>query len=226
MTSWVPSPSSSILVIFVLTYAGIALGRIPGLKLNRAGIALLGAIGMMVVGRVTTKDVIAIVNWPTVFLLFGFLFISAQLMLSGFYDRAASVISSRMGHPAAFLLVLMTATAGLSAFLNHDIVCLAFTPIVTAALLKNKYNPVPFLVAMALASNIGAAGTLIGNPQDMLIGEMARLGFGEYLLWSLTPVIVSLGFAYGITWFMSRKRLTLNPSLLGQEPGDPVSESQ
>lgn len=209
MNTAVPSQSIAVLVVFILTYSGIAIGHIPGFKLNRTGIALLGAIGMMIFGRLGTQQVISLVNWPTVLLLFGFLVISAQLRLSGFYDRVAQVISNRMGHPAMFLLILMAATAGLSAFLNHDIVCLAFTPVVATALIKEKINPVPFLVALALASNIGAAATLIGNPQDMLIGETAHLGFGAYCLWSLPPVLASLLIAYGIVWFLSRGHLEM-----------------
>lgn len=210
MTPLAPSQSAAILAVFVITYIGVAIGRIPGLKLNRAGIALLGAIGMMVLGRVSTAKVVSFVNWPTVFLIFAFLLLSAQLRISGFYDRAAHKISTQMEHPAFFLLALMAATAGLSAFLNHDIVCLAFTPVVTTALMKNKLNPAPFLVAMVLASNIGAAATLVGNPQDMLIGETAHLGFGGYILWSLPPVLVSLGISYGIAWLVSRKRLRMD----------------
>lgn len=196
-----------ILVIFGLTYLGIAVGRIPGLKLNRAGIALLGAIAMMIFGGVTTADAVSYVNWPTVFLLFGFFVISAQLRLSGFYDRVAGAIAQRLVHPGGFLFVLMGVTGGLSAFLNHDIVCFVFTPIVGVALLRQRINPVPFLVALAIASNIGAAATLIGNPQNMMIGQMAHLDFGTYLLWSIVPVIFSMGAAGGIIWLMSRKNL-------------------
>jgi Na+/H+ antiporter NhaD/arsenite permease-like protein len=203
------SHSAAILLVFVVTYAGVAIGRIPGLKMNRAGIALLGTIGMMVLGQVTTAQVVSMVNWPTVLLLFGFFVISAQLRLSGFYDRAAHSISARLGHPAKFLFTLMAVTAGLSAFLNHDIVCVAFTPVVTTALLGKKLNPVPFLVGMALASNIGAGATLIGNPQDMLIGEYAHLNFGAYMLWSLVPVLAALGAAYGIVWWLSQERLKI-----------------
>ena len=77
----------------------------------------------------------------------------------------------------------------MSAFLNHDIVCYVFTPIVGAALLRKRINPVPFLIALAIASNIGAAATLIGNPQDMMIGQVAHLDFGHYMLWSSVPVV-------------------------------------
>ena len=197
----------AILVILMLTYVGIALGQVPGLKLNRTGIALLGAIGMMIFGGASTAEVVSYVNWPTIFLLFGFFVISAQLRLSGFYDLVAEGISARLAHPAQFLFILMVATAGLSAFLNHDIVCYVFTPIVGAALLRKRLNPIPFLVALAVASNVGAAATLIGNPQDMMIGQVAHLNFGDYILWSIAPVLFALGCTYGIIWMMSRHNL-------------------
>ena len=211
-------PAEIILLIFALTYAGIALGRVPGLKLNRPGIALLGAIGMMIFGGVTTADAISYVNWPTIFLLFGFFVISAQLRLSGFYDKVAGAIAERLGHPAKFLLVLMAATGGLSAFLNHDIVCFVFAPIVCVALLRKQINPVPFLIALAIASNIGAAATLIGNPQNMMIGQIAHLDFGRYLLWSVAPVVFAMGVAYGIIWLMSKKKLKASLPIQNELP--------
>src|ERR1039457_7358849 len=122
-------PAKIILAIFAVTYIGIAMGHIPGLKLNRSGIALLGVIGMMIFGRVTTADAVSYVNWPTICLLFDFFVISAQLRLSGFYDQVAVRIANQLERPARFLLILMLVTGGLSAFLNHDIVCYAFAPI-------------------------------------------------------------------------------------------------
>jgi Na+/H+ antiporter NhaD/arsenite permease-like protein len=204
------STESSIPVIFILTYAGIATGHIPGLKLNRVGIVLLGAIAMMIFGGLTTNQAASYINWPTILLLFGFFVISAQLRLSGFYDRVASGISARLDHPARFLMILMLATGGLSAFLNHDIVCFVFTPIVGVALIRKQLNPVPFLVALAIASNIGAAATLIGNPQDMMIGAVAHLSFGDYIVWSCVPVTFAMAAAYAIIWFMSRNNLASN----------------
>jgi Na+/H+ antiporter NhaD/arsenite permease-like protein len=201
-----------ILTIFAVTYLGIAMGRVPGLKLNRVGIALLGAIAMMIFGDVATADVISYVNWPTIFLLFGFFVISAQLRLSGFYDMVAGGISARLGHPARFLLILMVVTGVLSSFLNHDIVCYVFAPITGAALLRKQINPVPFLIALAIASNIGAAATLIGNPQNMMIGQVAQLDFGRYILWTCVPVAFAMAAAYGIIWQLSRKNLELAAS--------------
>jgi len=202
-----PHDKPVILAVFAITYFGIAMGHVPGLKLNRVGIALLGAIAMMIFGGIGTKDVVSYINWPTIFLLFGFFVLSAQLRLAGFYDKVAGGISARLEHPARFLLVLMLVTGGLSAFLNHDIVCYVFTPIVGTALLHKRLNPVPFLIALAIASNIGAAATLIGNPQDMMIGQVAHLSFGHYLIWSAVPVMLAMAAAYGIIWMLSRKKL-------------------
>jgi Na+/H+ antiporter NhaD/arsenite permease-like protein len=198
-----------ILAIFAVTYLGIALGRVPGLKLNRVGIALLGAIAMMIFGGWSTASAGSCINWPTILLLFGFFVISAQLRLSGFYDLVAGAVSARLGHPARFLLLLMAASAGLAAFLNNDIVCFVFAPIVGSALLRKQLNPVPFLIALAISSNLGAGFTLIGNPQNMMIGEIAELSFGKYLLWSIAPVAFALAAAYGLIWMLSRKNLQL-----------------
>jgi Na+/H+ antiporter NhaD/arsenite permease-like protein len=209
-----------ILVIWALTYLGIAMGRVPGLKLNRAGIALLGAIALMTFGGLTTADVVAFINWPTILLLFGFFVISAQLRLSGFYTWVAARVSSSLGHPARFLLVMMLAAGGLSAVLNNDVVCLVFTPIVATALVRRRINPVPYLVALAIASNLGAAATLIGNAQDMMIGQVAHVDFGGYLLWSAVPVLFAMGCAYGLIWLLSRK--TIGTPLKLQIESDPV----
>src|SRR5580658_708363 len=143
-------PIKIMLAIFVLTYVWIAIGYIPGLKLNRVGIALLGAIGMMIFGGVKTADAVSYVNWPTICLLFGFFVISAQLRLSGFYDKVAAELANVIGHPARFLLILMLVTGGLSAVLNHDIVCYVFAPITGYAVLRKQMNPAPFLIGLAI----------------------------------------------------------------------------
>lgn len=197
----------AILAIFALTYLGIAAGRVPGLKLDRTGIVLLGAIAVMVFGGMPTVAIISLVNWPTMLLLFGFFVLSAQLRLSGLFDALAGAITRQLGHPQRFLLLLMLSTAALSAVLNHDIVCLVFTPIVATALLRQQLNPVPFLIGLAIASNIGAAATLVGNPQGMLIAQVGSLDFGHYALWCLVPVLFALGSAYALIWRLSRHDL-------------------
>jgi Na+/H+ antiporter NhaD/arsenite permease-like protein len=201
------SATPAVLTIFALTYLGVALGRVPGLKLNRTGIALLGAIAIMIFSGLPSANVAGLINWPTILLLFGFFVISAQLRLSGFFDMVAAGISAELNNPARFLLTLMVATAGLSAVLNHDIVCFVFAPVVATALLRRRLNPVPFLIGLAIASNLGAAATLVGNPQNMMIAEVAGLSFGRYLLWCITPTVFALGCAYVIIWRMSCNNL-------------------
>ncbi len=225
MSSSTIIPSASIpvvLAIFALTYIGIAIGRVPGLKLDRTGIALLGAIAIMVFTGLPTSGIAGFINWPTILLLFGFFVISAQLRLSGFFDRIAGRVSTELESPARFLLLLMVVTAGLSAFLNHDIVCFVFAPVVGSATLRRQLNPIPFLVALAVASNIGAAATFVGNPQDMLIAQVAGLGFGPYVLWCLPPVLFALATSYAIIWWLSR----LNLASSGKEPEAPAFAPQ
>ncbi len=211
--------TTAIVVIFALTYCGIAIGHVPGLRLNRTGIALLGAIAVMIVSGLPTQAIVGFVDWPTILLLFGFFVLSAQLRLTGFFDKIAAGLAARLDNPARFLFALMLMVAGLSAFLNHDIVCFVFAPVVATALLRKGLNPVPFLVALAIASNIGAAATLVGNAQDMMIAQAARLSFGSYILWSITPVVLSFAAAYAIIWRLSRHNLATDA---GAPPEPPV----
>jgi Na+/H+ antiporter NhaD/arsenite permease-like protein len=208
-----PIPGSlatpAVLAIIALTYIGIAVGRVPGLKLNRTGIALLGAISIAIFSGLPTDRVVGFINWPTILLLFGFFVISAQLRLSGFFDWAAGRISASLDNPRGFMLSLMLASAGMSAFLNHDVVCFVFAPVAATALLRRRLNPVPFLVALALASNLGAAATIVGNSQDMLIAQTAGLGFGAYALWCVPPVLFALACGYALIWALSRGKLAL-----------------
>jgi Na+/H+ antiporter NhaD/arsenite permease-like protein len=201
------SHSRAIVSVFAITYLGVAAGHVPGLRVNRTGIALLGAIAIMVFSGIPTATLVGFVDWPTILLLFGFFVLSAQLRLAGFFERVAGGLAGRLDDPGRFLLTLMVVTACLSAFLNHDIVCVVFAPVVGTALLRKGITPVPFLCALAIASNIGAAATLVGNPQDMMIAQAAKLSFGPYLLWCIVPVTCALAAAYWIIRILSRRDL-------------------
>ena len=195
-------------LIFGVTYCGIAVGGVPGLTLDRTGIALLGAIAMVTAGVLPLNSALSAIDAPTLLLLFGLMLVSAQLRLSGFYARAAQTLGGLTAHPKNFLFLLMAVSGSLSAVLVNDIVCLAFTPILTVAVLKARLNPMPYLIGLACASNIGSAATLIGNPQNMLIGQMGKLHFGSFLLWCGAPTLAAMTVAYGILLFLYRGRLT------------------
>ena len=200
-----------IAAIFIVTYLALAIGKIPGLRLNRTGIALLGAIAVTIFSGDSVEQAVLSINWPTITLLFGFFVISAQLRLSGFYDRVAVGISGRMSEPVSFLAYLIVATAVLSAFLNNDVVCLVLTPVVGGALVRRRIDPIPYLVAIAAASNIGAAATLIGNAQNMMIGSVANLSFSRYMIWSSVPVAIGLAGVFGVAGLACRGKPPLIP---------------
>jgi Na+/H+ antiporter NhaD/arsenite permease-like protein len=194
-------------LIFCVAYCGIAVGGLPGLTIDRTGIALLGAIAMVGAGILPLQKALSSIDAPTLLLLFGLMLVSAQLRLSGFYTRAALALGGLTARPRGFLLLLMVVSGGLSALLVNDIVCLAFTPVLVGAVLRARLNPVPYLIGLACASNIGSAVTLIGNPQNMLIGQMAHLAFGPFLVWCALPVLLSMAAAYGILLWLYRGRL-------------------
>jgi Na+/H+ antiporter NhaD/arsenite permease-like protein len=191
-----------VVVLFLLTYAGVAIGRVPGLMIDRTGIALLGAIAMVVSGAVSLGKAVEAVDLPTILLLYALMVLSAQLRLGGFYTWVGFRITCLLGYPRIFLAVLMATSAVLSAILANDIICLAFTPVLTISLLNANLSPLPFLLGLAISSNIGSAATIIGNPQNMLIGQVGNLHFGQFLAWCGPPSVLALSVSYMfICWF-------------------------
>lgn len=211
-------------IIFLLTYISIALGRIPGLVIDRAGIALLGAISMVVFHIVTVEQAIHAIDFSTILLLFGLMIISAQLRLGGFYSWSAARIMFLLGRPRIFLLYSMILSALLSAVLANDIVCFAFTPILALSVRQAGVNPLPFLLGLAISSNIGSAATIIGNPQNMLIGQVGHLDFESFLSWCSPPSLLALGISYTVLLWLFRGKLLakepppVNKTIEGQWP--------
>jgi Na+/H+ antiporter NhaD/arsenite permease-like protein len=185
-----------VVLVFAVVYLGMFLGGLPRLKLDRSGVALLGAIAVIALTGLTVEDAARAVDLPTIVLLFAFMVVSAQMRLGGFYTevtrRVGALPLSRRG-----LLAAIIAVAGaLSAVFSNDIICLAMTPVVARLCLRRGLDPLPFLVGLACAANIGSAATLIGNPQNMLIGSVLQLHFGDYLRAALPPVAMSLGLLW------------------------------
>jgi Na+/H+ antiporter NhaD/arsenite permease-like protein len=147
-------------VIFSLTYLGLALGRVPWLRIDRAGIALVGATLMMVSGILPLPEAVRAVDYEAIILLFGMMVVVAYLRLSGFFDRLAHSILAHFRTPHGLLAVTITLSGVLSAFLVNDIVCLALTPVVIQLARRLKINPLPHLIGLATAANIGSTATL------------------------------------------------------------------
>jgi Na+/H+ antiporter NhaD/arsenite permease-like protein len=190
-------------IVFILVYAGMALGRVPGLAVDRTGVALLGLIVLLASGDLTLDAAGRAVDMPTLALLFALMILSAQFEQSGFYGFVAAHVTRAARNPKFLLAVLTAVTGVLSAILTNDVIAFAFTPLICIGLARQELDPRPYLVALAGAANAGSALTLIGNPQNILIGQAGGLDFWRYIAIALPPVIVSLGFVYvavALTW--------------------------
>lgn len=180
------------LIIFLLVYLGMMLGCWPGLALDRTGIALLGAIAFIELQRISIAQATSYVDLPSLAILFSFMIISAQFYFSGFYTHIIEQMESWKLTPPQLLSVVILISASLSAVLINDIVCLALTPLIIKVCFRKKLNSIPFLIGLACSSNIGSALTLVGNPQNLLIGQVLNISFAQYIKFSLIPCLLAL----------------------------------
>jgi len=183
---------TAVLVVFGVVYLGMFLGGLPAVKIDRTGVAVLGAIAMIAITGLSLEEAARAVDLPTIVLLFAFMVVSAQMRLGGFYAAVTRAVARRPMPRATLLAALLAVAAALSAVFSNDVVCLAMTPVVARICLQRGLHPVPVLVGLACAANIGSAATLIGNPQNMLIGSVLQLPFGAYLAAAWPPVLASL----------------------------------
>ena len=174
-----------VVAVFAVVYAGMFLGGLPHVKLDRTGVALLGAIAMIAITGMPVEEAARSVDLPTLVLLFAFMVVSAQMRLGGFYAAVTRFVAALPLARGALLAALIAVAAALSAVFSNDVVCLAMTPVVARLALERRLDPVPLLVGLACAANIGSALTLIGNPQNMLIGSLLALPSGLYA-WDVT----------------------------------------
>ncbi len=180
-----------VLTVFGLVYLAMFLGRLPRLALDRTGAALLGAIALIALGEITLEEAAAAVDVPTIALLFAFMVISAQLRLGGLFGYLTRRLADIPAGPRGLLAGLIVVVAALAAVFSNDIVCLAIAPVLVDVCRRRNLAPVPYLVALACAANIGSAATLIGNPQNILIGETLALDFAAYMHTAAVPTLLS-----------------------------------
>jgi Na+/H+ antiporter NhaD/arsenite permease-like protein len=198
--------NAAVVVVFALVYLGMFLGELPGLALDRTGVALLGAIAVVALGQTRIDRAWAAVDMPTIGLLFAMMVISAQFRLAGFYTQVARQLVVARASPAGLLALVIGVAGLLSAVLTNDIVCLAMTPVLVEGCAQRRLDPLPFLLALACAANVGSAATLIGNPQNILIGQALHLSFGRYLLDAGVPALLGLGVTWAVIAFQHRGR--------------------
>jgi Na+/H+ antiporter NhaD/arsenite permease-like protein len=180
------------ILIFAITYLVIAIGRLPGFRIDRTGAAIIGASFMVGVNALSLDEAYRAINFDTIILLFGMMIVVANLQLSGFFSLVAErVVES--AHSPIWLLISIVAVAGVfSAFFVNDTMCLVLTPLVLEIAESLRRNPVPYLLGVAMAANVGSAATITGNPQNMMIGSFSGISYRHFAAALAPPSIAGL----------------------------------
>jgi Na+/H+ antiporter NhaD/arsenite permease-like protein len=196
-------------VIFAMTYAGLALGKVPGLRMDRAGIALVGATLMLVTGVLTFEQAVGpdSIDFKTLFLLFGMMIVVGVLRLSGFFERLTDMASRHIATPKGLLAVTIGLSGVLSAFLINDVICVALAPLVIHLARRMKVDPVPHLIGLATAANVGSTGTITGNPQNIYIGAHSGISYLRFASRLLPVALLGLALTYLVVCLVYRGRL-------------------
>jgi Na+/H+ antiporter NhaD/arsenite permease-like protein len=196
-----------VLLVLILTYLGMMAGRVPRLQVDRTGIALLAVIALLVTGEMNLDDFGTNVDLPTLALLFAMMIISAQFAEAGFIDLCARSFTST-GHGTTVLLAMTVAVGGaLSAVLANDILIVTIAPLLIVGARARGFDPRPFAIALAASTNAGSAATLIGNPQNILVGEIGRLNFWRFMGICGVPALFSLLTVFAVVWLQWRRHM-------------------
>ncbi|MBN2494525.1 MAG: hypothetical protein JXR96_08050 [Deltaproteobacteria bacterium] len=195
------------IAIFVVTYALISARRLSWLGLDRPAGALLGAVCCVVFGVLAPSEALSAVNGPTILLLFGVMGMGAFLALDRFFDDIEHAIVRVARTPARLLGCVVWGAGILSAFITNDAVCVLGAPLVVRLVQRHELPRLPFLLALATAANTGSAGTLVGNPQNMLCAVLGQLSFREHLLIVGPLALACLAINHGLLWLFFRRQL-------------------
>lgn len=173
------------LLVILLILVGVAIGRYPWLRMNRATIAFAGSVLLIGMGSISLDEAFASIDLSTLALLFAMMVINVNLRLAGFFRLVIRQVL-RWAHTPRQLLALIIVVSGiLSAIFLNDTIVLMFTPVVLEITLLLRRQPVPYLIGLVAAANIGSTATITGNPQNMLIGMSSGihfLTFSAYLI--------------------------------------------
>ena len=217
------------LVILLVTYLLIAAQGIPWLRLTRPAASLLGAVAMVTLGGLTLTEAYAAIDMNVIVFLLGVLILTAYLELGGFFEWIAARIVKYAHAPASLLAVVVAVSGLLSAFFVNDTICLVLPPLVLAVVRSLGLEPLPYLLAIALGSNVGSAMTPTGNPQNMLIGVASGISFARFVGTLALPSLGGLAIVFGVLAFVHRRslaaaprRLTTSAPAVAEHPFDAV----
>jgi len=207
------------IAIFTAIYLLISGRRLKILPLNRPAAALLGAVLMVVCGVMTPAQVYRAVDYDTLVLLLGMSLMAAYLDLAGFFGWTADRVLKFSRTPSRLMFGLTITSGLLSALLVNDTVCLMLTPMVVAVVLRGKLPLAPYLLTLAMGANIGSVCTLVGNPQNMLIGQMSGIRFASFSLSLLPPALAGLMIQFAVLrWGFRRELAAASIHVRGEPP--------
>lgn len=184
------------LVIVLFVYIGLAIGFIPKMQANRTTITLIGVGLLLILKQIDFQQIGSFLDLDTLILLFSMMVINANLRLSGFFKLAGATLLRITRKPRVFLIIEILLVGVLSALFLNDTICIMFTPFLLDLLLAINRNPIPYLIALATASNIGSVATLTGNPQNMIIGVASGIRYIDFSA-ALAPVAL---LCLGVIW--------------------------
>ncbi|HBC7428906.1 TPA: transporter [Providencia rettgeri] len=211
-------------IVFLLVYIAMGFGKLPGFKVDRTGAAVIGALAMMAIGSITPPHAWNAIDYRTIGMLFGLMVVSASFVVSGFYSWTANRVAILKVSPPTLLAVLILVGGFLSALLTNDVVVVAMTPLLVSISLSRGLNPIPFLLGFCFAANNGAAGSLIGSPQNMIAAQGLDISFVGLLQASAIPALLSLPLTwlvlvwlYRNRWYLTKENTQTTPLQTTQE---------
>jgi len=211
------------ILIFAITYLVLAIGRLPGFRIDRTGAAIIGASFMVGVNALSLDEAYRAINLDTIILLFGMMIVVANLQLSGFFSLVSERIVERAHSPLLLLVAIVAVSGVFSAFFVNDTMCLVLTPLVIEIAEALRRNPVPYLLAVAMAANIGSVASITGNPQNMMIGSFSGIPY-RHFLGVLGPVAaVGLALAVAAVFLSYRREFVAGASVTVEKRAMPIN---
>ncbi|MCS7054115.1 MAG: anion transporter [Ignavibacterium sp.] len=205
------------LLIIILSLFGIAIGSFPKFRMNRATISLVGATVLIILNQMSLEKAVSFIDIDTIVLIFAMMIININLRLAGFFNIITNKVIAYAKTPKQLLVIITFSSGILSSLFLNDTIVIMFTPMIIEIALHLRRNPIPYLIALATSANIGSAATIVGNPQNMIIGVQSGISFSKFIFYMfpisvicLLLVIVVISFFYKNEFGDERFNETLN----------------
>jgi Na+/H+ antiporter NhaD/arsenite permease-like protein len=192
------------LLIVLVAYGGIAAGHLPGLRMNRTTITLAASAALIAVGALSENQAIASLDVGTLLLLGSMMIVNANLRLAGFFEVVGYHVLKIARTPRGLLALVIVMAGTLSALFLNDTICVLFTPLVVDVLQRLKRDPIPYLIALATATNVGSTATITGNPQNLIIGRMSAIPYTAFLTHLAPVALLGLAICWGLIQIVFR----------------------